>query len=62
MINIARWNKISIEDGLAKTNKKFLERLKYIEENIDGELHSQSKKEIRKILEISEDQSQALIS
>ena len=48
LINIARWNKISIEDGLAKTNKKFLERLTYIEENIDGELHSQSKKKLEK--------------
>mgnify|MGYP003310462488 CR=1 FL=1 len=48
LINIARWNKISIENGLAKTNKKFLERLTYIEENIDGELHSQSKKKLEK--------------
>ena len=48
LINIARWNKISIEDGLAKTNKKFLERLTYIEKNIDGELHSQSKKKLEK--------------
>ena len=48
LINIARWNKISIEDGLAKTNKRFLERLTYIEENIDGELHSQSKKKLEK--------------
>ena len=48
LINIARWYKISLEDGLAKTNKKFLERLTYIEENIDGELHSQSKKKLEK--------------
>ena len=46
LINIARWNKLSIEEGLAKTNKKFLERLTYIEKNIDGELHSQSKKKL----------------
>lgn len=53
LINIARWNKISIEDGLAKTNKKFLERLTYIEENIDGELHSQSKKKLEKYWELA---------
>ena len=46
LINIARWNKISIEEGLAKTNKRFLERLTYIEKNINGELHSQSKKKL----------------
>ena len=32
----------------AKTNKKFLERLTYIEENIEGKLHSQSKKKLEK--------------
>ena len=48
LINIARWNKISIEEGLAKTNKKFLERLAYIEENIEGQLHSQSKERLEK--------------
>ncbi len=53
LINIARWNKISIEEGLAKTNKKFLERLKYIEENIEGELHSQSKKNLEKFWELA---------
>ena len=53
LINIARWNKLSIEEGLAKTNKKFLERLTYIEENIDGELHSQSKKKLDKYWELA---------
>ena len=43
LINIARWNKLSIEEGLAKTNHRFLERLEYIEENIKGEFHSQPK-------------------
>ena len=46
LINIARWNKLSVEEGLSKTNKKFLERLTYIEKNIDGALHSQSKKKL----------------
>ncbi len=53
LINIARWNKISIEEGLAKTNKKFLERLTYIERNIKGKLHSQSKKKLEKYWELA---------
>ena len=53
LINIARWHKISIEEGLAKTNKRFLERLTYIEKNIDGELHSQSKKKLEKYWELA---------
>ena len=46
LINIARWHKISIEEGLAKTNQRFLERLAYIEKNIEGELHAQPKKKL----------------
>ena len=53
LINIARWHKISIEEGLAKTNQRFLERLTYIEENIEGELHSQSKKKLEKYWELA---------
>ncbi len=53
LINIARWNKISIEEGLARTNQRFLERLTYIEENIEGELHSQSQKKLRKFWELA---------
>ena len=53
LINIARWHKISIEEGLAKTNQRFLERLKFIEENIEGELHSQSKKNLEKFWELA---------
>ena len=53
LINIARWHKISIEEGLAKTNQRFLERLAYIEENIKGELHSQSKKKLETYWELA---------
>ena len=53
LINIARWHKISIEEGLAKTNTRFLERLNYIEENIEGELHFQSKKNLEKFWELA---------
>ena len=48
LINIARWHQISIEEGLAKTNQRFLERLAYIEQNIEGNLHLQSKKQLEK--------------
>ena len=53
LINIARWHKISIDEGLAKTNERFLERLAYIEENIEGELHCQSKKKLEKYWELA---------
>tara|TARA_B100000214_G_scaffold92556_1_gene64017 strand:- start:1229 stop:2041 length:813 start_codon:yes stop_codon:yes gene_type:complete len=53
LINIARWHKISIEEGLATSNQKFLDRLAYIEKNIDGELHSQSKKKLQKYWELA---------
>ncbi len=46
LINIARWNKLSIEEGLAKTNQRFIERLEYIEKNIDGELKCQPKEKL----------------
>ena len=53
LTNIARWHKISLEEGLAKSNQRFLERLEYIERNIDGELHSQSKQKLRKYWELA---------
>ena len=53
LINLARWHKISIEEGLAKTNQRFLERLKYIEENINVELNSLSKKKLQKYWELA---------
>ena len=53
LINIARWHELSIEEGLAKTNQRFLERLTFIEKNIEGELHSQSKKKLEKYWELA---------
>tara|TARA_B100000579_G_scaffold15137_1_gene10756 strand:+ start:185 stop:997 length:813 start_codon:yes stop_codon:yes gene_type:complete len=53
LINLARWNNISIDEGLAKTNKRFLERLAYIEEHIEGELRHQSRKKLRKYWELA---------
>ena len=48
LINLARWNNLSIEEALAKTNQKFLDRLAYIEKNIDGELNCQSREKLVK--------------
>ena len=48
LINLGRWNQLSLEEGLAKTNQKFVDRLAYIEENIQGELNKQSKEKIQK--------------
>ena len=48
LINIARWKDLSIEEGLAKTNQRFLERLAYIEENIEGEINYQPKEILEK--------------
>ncbi len=53
LINIARWNNLSLEEGLAKTNKRFLERLTYIEKNIQGDLNIQSKEQINKYWELA---------
>ena len=53
LINIARWHKISIEEGLAKSNQRFIDRLAYIEKNIDGELNSQSKKKLKKFWDLA---------
>ena len=48
LINIGRWYEISVDEGLAKSNQRFLERLAYIEKHIDGELHAESKKKLQK--------------
>ena len=48
LINIARWNNLSIEEGLAKTNQRFIDRLEYIEKNIEGALNKQSKEKLQR--------------
>lgn len=42
LINIARWNRINPEEGLAGTNKRFLERFAFIESKLNGNLYEQS--------------------
>ena len=53
LINIARWNNLSIEEGLTKTNTRFLERLAYIEENIEGDLNCQPKEKLEKYWQLA---------
>ncbi len=42
LINVARWYGLSPEEGLAGTNKRFLDRFSYIESALDGKLSGQS--------------------
>ncbi len=48
LINIARLKNLSFEEGLAKTNKRFIERLTYIEEKIKGDFTCQNKEVLEK--------------
>ena len=51
LINIARLKNLSFEEGLAKTNKRFIERLTYIEEKIKGDFTYQNKEVLDKFWE-----------
>ena len=42
LINIARLKNLSFEEGLAATNKRFIERLTYIEEKLKGDFTCQN--------------------
>ncbi len=42
LINIACWYDISPEEGLAGTNKRFLDRFSLLEENLNGKIKNQS--------------------
>tara|TARA_B100000700_G_scaffold322690_1_gene424798 strand:- start:137 stop:955 length:819 start_codon:yes stop_codon:yes gene_type:complete len=46
LINIGRWYQISPEEGLAGTNKKFLERFAYMESKLGADLSNQSIEEL----------------
>ena len=49
LVNIARWYKLNPEEGLAKTNKKFLDRFAYIEKKVGDDLNNQSIEELQSI-------------
>jgi len=42
LINIARWCKLSPEEGLAGTNRRFLDRFSHIESTLEGDISSHS--------------------
>ena len=51
LINVARLKNLSFEEGLAKTNKRFIERLAYIEEKLKGDFTCQNKEVLEKFWE-----------
>ncbi len=42
IINIARWYKLNPEEGLCKTNNKFLDRFSFIEKELKGDIKNNS--------------------
>lgn len=51
VINIARWFNLNPEEGLAGTNKRFLDRLFLVEKNIKGRIQDHSVTELKKLWE-----------
>ena len=49
LINIARWCNLNPEEGLAGTNKRFLDRFSYIEASLGEELKGYSQNELEKL-------------
>ena len=49
IINIARWCNLNAEEGLAGTNKRFLDRFEYIESKLEGNFSKCSLKELSEI-------------
>jgi len=53
LINIGRWFKLKPEEGLAGTNKRFLERFAYIEETLGGNFKKCSADELTNLWELA---------
>ena len=49
LINIARWYKLSPEEAVSGTNKRFLDRFSYIESTLGGDFHKYSINEFKKL-------------
>ena len=49
LINIARWYSLDPEEGLSKTNKKFLKRFAYIESNLKGNFSEESPQKLKSL-------------
>ena len=47
LVNIARWFQLSPEEGLAGTNRRFLNRFSYIESNLEGSFSEYSLNELK---------------
>ncbi len=58
IINIARWFQISPEEGLAGTNKRFLDRFAYVESELKGTIAEHSRVRIKKLWELAKISSQ----
>ncbi len=48
LVNVARWCKLSPEEGLAGTNKRFLDRFRYIELALEGKVAEHTLSELKK--------------
>ena len=53
LINIGRWFKLNPEEGLAGTNKRFLERFAYIEKTLGGSFKKCSADELTNLWELA---------
>ena len=49
LVNVARWCKLSPEEGLAGTNQRFLDRFSRVEAALDGQLAGQSLAELEQL-------------
>ncbi len=49
LINIARWSELDPEEGLAGSNKRFLDRFSYIESSLKGNLENSSLNKLKSL-------------
>ncbi len=49
LINIARWYNLSTEEGLAKTNKKFMKRFSYMESILKDQISNKPREELKEL-------------
>ena len=61
LVNIARWLKISPEEGLVGTNKRFLNRFSHIESTLEGNFANQSLNKLQNIWESTKATSESNI-
>ncbi len=55
IINVGRWYNLSPEEGLAGTNKRFIERFSYMESTLEGDFSGHPLNEIKKLWENAKD-------